>query len=137
MATKTVKEFSAALRKLATVPSQIAPEVSKNIRKQIFKDFDAGTDPYGKPHQPLAASTLARGRHEPSLLDSKKGRNSIKVTPMQGAGVSITVGTNYMWRHQKGQGPPARYFLPIGVLPKTYARIWQKALDKQVKKTLG
>jgi len=131
------RQFSQALRKLATVPSQVAPEVSRNIRKQIFKDFSAGTDPYGKPHKPLAESTKARGRHEPALLDTKRGRNSIRVFPMQGGGVAITVGTDYMWRHQMGAGPPARYFIPIGTLPKTYWAIWQKALDRQIKRHFG
>lgn len=133
----SVKDFSQALRKLASVPSQIAPQVSKDIRKQIFKDFQAGADPYGNPHKPLAASTLAKGRSEPSLLDTKRGRNSIKVFPMAKAGVAITVGTNYMWRHQTGQGPPARRFLPINVLPATYEAIWQKALERQAKRLLN
>jgi phage gpG-like protein len=132
-----VKDFSAALRKLARVPAQIAPEVAKGIKKQVSRDFDAGQDPYGRKWQPLAESTKARGRHDPPLTDTRKGRKSIKVIPMAGAGVSITVGTNYMWRHQVGAGPPVRSFIPIGTLPKTYHAIWQKALDRQAKRILG
>lgn len=131
------KQFSAALRKLAKVPSQLAPEVAKDIRKQIDKDFNAGRDPYGKPWQPLADSTIARGRHAPPLTDTRVGRKSIKVFAMQGAGVAITVGTDYMWRHQEGKGPPVRRFIPIGTLPKTYQAVWQKALDRQVRRALG
>lgn len=131
------KQFSAALRKLARVPAQVAPEVAKGIRKQIDRDFNAGRDPYGNKWQALAESTLARGRHEPPLTDTRAGRKSIKVFPMQGAGVAITVGTDYMWRHQGGNGPPVRRFIPIGTLPKTYQAVWQKALDRQVRRTLG
>ncbi len=133
----SVKDFSRALRKLVRLPSQIAPEVAKGIRKQIFKDFNAGTDPYGNPHKPLAKATLAKGRHEPALLDTKKGRNSIEVFPLAGAGLGLTVGTHYMWRHQTGKGPPMRRFLPWNTLPATYERIWQKALERQAKRLLN
>jgi hypothetical protein len=134
---KTARQYSAALSRLAHVPSQVAPVVARGIKRQIGKDFDAGRDPYGRAWKPLAESTKARGRHDPPLTDTRKGRRSIRVFATQGAGVQLTVGTGYMWRHQDGVGPPVRRFVPIGTLPKTYREIWQKALTAQVRKTLG
>lgn len=134
---KTARQYSAALSRLTQVPSQIAPQVAKEIKKQSERDFSAGRDPYGVPWRPLAESTKARGRHDPPLTDTRKGRRSFRVFATAGAGVQITVGTDYMFRHQDGAGPPVRRFVPIGTLPKTYREIWQRALTAQVKKTLG
>lgn len=131
------KQYSQALSRLASVPSQIAPQVAKDIKSQSERDFNAGRDPYGKQWQPLAESTKARGRHDPPLTDTRKGRRSFRCFATPGAGVQITVGTGYMWRHQDGAGPPVRRFVPIGVLPKTYRDIWQKALTAQAKKILS
>lgn len=130
------RQYSVALSRLASVPSQIAPIVAKGIKRQSEKDFNAGRDPYGKAWKPLAESTKARGRHDPPLTDTRKGRRSWRCFPTPGAGVQITVGTGYMWRHQDGAGPPIRRFVPIGTLPKTYHDIWQKALTAQAKKVL-
>lgn len=137
MATRTAKAYSQALAKLAEVPSQIAETVAQWIKKQSERDFNAGQDPYGNKWLPLAESTKKKGRHDPPLTDTRKGRRSFRVFATSGAGVQITIGTDYMWRHQEGAGPPVRRFLPNNVLPKTYRDIWQKALTAQVKKTLG
>lgn len=134
---KTAFRYSQALAKLAEVPSQIAPAVAKGIKKQSEKDFNAGQDPYGRAWKPLAASTLARGRHAPPLTDTRKGRRSLRAFASARAGVQITVGRDYMRRHQEGDGPPVRKIIPSGSLPKTYSAIWQKELTARAKKVLS
>lgn len=138
MTTYTPKQFSKALRDLTKVPSQIAGAVAKEISRDIQKNFDAGQDPYKKGWQALAASTLAKGRHPPPLTDTRKGRRGVKVFPAQGAGVNIVSQVGYMGVHQEGWGPiPRRSFLPIGVLPRVWKKIWETELGKGVRKRIS
>lgn len=127
-----------AFRELASIPSKIARNVADRIAKNIQKRFDLGQDPYGKPWQPLAPATLRKGRHPPPLTDTGRGRASIKVRPTRGAGIGISVGTDYMWRHQKGSPRlPRRAFLPTNTLPKEWSEIYRDELEKRIAKKIG
>jgi hypothetical protein len=134
----SAKQGAQALRKLARVPSQVAAEVARKISEDIQGNFDAGVDAYKKPWKPLAPATLAKGRTPPPLTDTRKGRRSIKVAPLAGAGVGITVSDPKMGIHQAGAGghPPRRSFLPTGVLPRKWAEIWKTAVVTAARKVL-
>ncbi len=136
---RTAKQFSAALAKLVTVPSQIAPAVAKKINRELQRGFDAGQDPYGKAWAPLRPRTLAKGRHPPPLTDTHAGRNSVKAAASQDAGVVITVGVPYMGIHQAGDPPRmvARRFLPVARLPQAWKDIWELELIRATKKRLS
>lgn len=138
MAKFTTKQFSAALSKLVSVPSQIAPMVAKKIAKDMAYRFDSGIDPYGKAWAPLRPATLKKGRHPPPLTDTHAGRDSISVHAVQDAGVQITVGVPYMGIHQDGDLPRmvARKFLPVTRLPPDWKDIWELELIRATKKRL-
>src|SRR5689334_8171255 len=134
----TPLQASRAIRELTKVPAQIAPAVAKRIKKDIERYFSAGTDPYGKPWAPLRPATLAKGRRPPPLTDTSKGRKGIKVKPQAGAGLRITSDTSYMVYHMRATGNrAARKFLPEGVLPANWSKIWQEELDKKLKALYG
>lgn len=139
MAKFTAKGYSAALVSLLSVPAKIAKPIAKDIGKAIERQFDAGTDPYGRPWAPLRPATLAKGRTPPPLTATRAGRDSIQVKPGQGAGVMITVGKSYMGIHQDGAPPRlvARKILPEGKLPPSWKLIYQTALSKAVKAGLS
>lgn len=134
----TPLQASRSLRDLVKVPAQIAPAVAKRIKKDIEKYFSAGTDPYGKPWAPLRPATIKKGRHPPPLTDTRAGRRGITVTPMKGAGIQIKSDTPYMVYHMREAGNrAARKFLPEGVVPAAWYKIWQQELDRMIKARYG
>lgn len=96
------------MRDLARVPSKIAPAVARDIGREIQKQMDAGKDPYGKSWRRKADGSQSR------LLKTGRGRASIKVLPLAGAGIRIVVFVLYMIYHQFGgashlRGPGGSY----------------------------
>jgi phage gpG-like protein len=133
---------SRAFAELARVPSRAARKIAHAIDLEIQKGFDRGVDPYGRSWAPLAPATLAKGRTPPPLTDTWKGRASVEVKPTRGAGVAITVGTQYMKFHQTGARKgrwrlPARPFLPTNVLPKAWRKVYVDVLSELTALTLG
>ena len=126
------------LSDLAEVPSRAAKRVSRDIAELIQEEFDDGEDPYGDPWAPLAPATIAKGRHAPPLTDTGKMRGSLRVAPMRGSGVAITIDhpaaphqTGWDGTQSKG---PARPILPArGELPPS----WQEAIENAVEQEIG
>ena len=132
--TPLASKLSAAIKSLAGVQSRVAKEASREIKKQIEKDFAKGQSPYGTAWAPLAPATLAKGRTPPPLTDTGKGLKGILVNPMRGAGISVVSTVGYMGVHQKGTPDiPARKFMPEGTLPPSWRRAIKRAADKVLK----
>lgn len=116
--------MEARLVELATVPSRTARGVSDRLEELVQEEFDRGTDPYEEAWTPLAPATLARGRSAPPLTDTSAMRDSLRVFPLAGAGVGVTIdhpaGPHQTgWSGPQGSGParpilPARGELPDG-----------------------
>lgn len=137
--TYNAKSFSKVMRDLARVPSKASKRVARDISKEIQRNFDRGVDPFGRKWRALAPSTVAHGRHPPPLTDTSKGRNSILVKPMGGAGIVITIGVLYMLYHQFGgkRGrPPKRSFLPSDKLPRGWGEIILGHIEEIAKATV-
>ncbi len=133
----SVKQFTLAMRKLAQVPSQVSGPYAARLRTELQRQFDRGTDPYGKAWAPLRPATIAKGRFPPPLTDRGIGRRGVTALPMRGAGVRLQSTVGYMERHQEGtERMAARPFFPVRVLPKRWAEIldeeYQKVLDKEI-----
>lgn len=116
---------------LANVPSRVAARVSQKLAENIQDEFAAGTDPYGEPWQPLAPATVARGRGAPPLTDTGDMLDSLRVAPLPGAGVSITIAHPAAphqtgWSGDKSIGP-ARPILPAG---ESFPELWEEILTK-------
>ena len=117
------------LHRLAGVPARVATRGAYAIAELVEHQFDLGVDPYGTPWAPLSPRTMAKGRFAPPLTDTRALRNSVRVLPMPGAGISIvldppglihqTGGSSGAWRM------PARPILP----GKTFPPAWRRALD--------
>lgn len=134
----TPLQASRALRDLVKMPAQIAAAVAKRINTDIQVNFSGGKDPYKRKWPGLAKSTIAKGRHNPPLTDTRALRNNTTAKPMQGAGIRITSDTTYgVYHMRKTDNRPARKFLPENVLPELWFKIYQEELDKQANKTLA
>lgn len=134
-----LRKLAANMRKLAKVPSRASRAASEKIAEAIQEQFDAGVDPYGEPWAPLAPSTLERKRG-PGILDETGAmRESIEVSPMAGAGIKVTVGTDYAQFHQTGTSRmPARKILPDeSGLPDTWERAIEDAVDEAFERTIA
>jgi hypothetical protein len=109
---------------LAEVPSRAAKRVSLELVALLQEEFDEGHDPYGTAWKPLVEATLAKRSQTslPPLTDTAKMRASLRVRPMRGAGVAITIDHPAAphqtgWAGPQGSGParpilPARSELP-------------------------
>lgn len=139
LAKVSTREFSRALRSLVDVPSQIARPLADGIAKFIDEGFSAGTDPYGRPWAPLKPRTLAKGRHPPPLTETGAMRNSARVKPVQGGGVSLVFGDSKAGLHQRGDPPrmAAREVSPSGFLPARWRALWQSLLTEATRRRLS
>lgn len=119
--------ISASVAALADVPRVASELASERIADLVQLEFDAGVDPYGEAWEPLAEATIAAGRHEPPLTDTRELRESLLVYPSR-EGIRATIGTSDhpAGPHQDGwDGPrskgPARPMLPTDTLPDSWA----------------
>lgn len=131
-------QLQARLRDLAEVPSRAARRVSEDLSVLIQEEFDAGADPYGREWDPLADATRERGRTEPPLTDSGAMRGGIRVAPLPGAGVGVTL-PHPAEPHQTGwSGPrsdgPSRPILPSGVMPARWREVIMDAVESEVRR---
>ncbi len=131
------------LRKLAEVPSRAAATIADELGRLMAEQFDQGADPYGNAWAPLAESTLARGRQNPPLTDSRDMRNGFHAAPMAGSGVSITFDVPYALPHQTGfrnartkTRVPARPPLPVNVMPARWNEAIVATVESEVRKTV-
>lgn len=138
MARKRFADLAASLRTLSSIPATAARGGAERIAAQVQEDFDAGLDPYGNAWEDLAEATLAKGRTPPPLTDTGSMRASVDVSPMQGAGISITIDDPAV-HHQYGTiNMPARPIFPNqGALPDTWRRAIADAGEEAFERQLG
>lgn len=127
--------MSERLAELATVPSRTAKAVSSRLETLMQEEFDRGADPYETPWAPLRPATLAKGRTPPPLTDTSAMRDSLRVRPLAGAGVGITIahpaGPHQTgWSGPQGEGP-ARPILPTGAeLPDGWVEVIEEEAER-------
>jgi hypothetical protein len=125
-----------ALGQLAKVPSQASAEAADGINRLIQQEYDAGTDPYGRPWSPLKASTLARGRTPPPLTASRQMRDKTRAVPMSGGGIQLEAPSPANF-HQSGTSVMAkRPILPEHGLPAAWKGEIDKAVTNAIKRTV-
>lgn len=122
---------------LATVPSRASRRVATEIAGLIEEEFQAETDPYGNAWRPHAPATIARWGEHPILHLSGAMHGGIRVAPMTGAGISITVphpGAPHQtgWQGPQGSGP-ARPILPSGKMPSRWAGAIKAAIADEIR----
>jgi len=121
--------LEANLHRLARVPARVAVIGAERLADVIDRQFDDGLDPNGSPWAPLAARTLAKGRRPPPLTDTGAMRASVRVMPMPGAGISVTIDHPGLV-HQTGGSSGRWYMPPRPVLPgRIFPTTWRRALD--------
>lgn len=124
------------LGRLASVPSRAAAGAAENLQDTIQEQFDAQTDPYGASWAPHAASTEKRWGEHPILDLTGDMRGSIDVSPMQGAGISVTIDDPGGFHQAGTANMPARPILPENEFPETWDAAIRDALDETFGRTL-
>jgi hypothetical protein len=131
-----LKSCVAVLERLAYLPRSLAVAAAPDITDLLKSQFAAGVDPYGNRWAPLKPSTLATGRSNPPLTDSRALVNGTKARPQGGnrAGLVIRVGKPYGAFAQTGfrvgrTKVPPRRILPNRGLPAA----WREALDRRAR----
>ena len=133
-------QLAKTIGELARVPSRAAPAVAKALTKLVQREFTTGTDPYGNPWKPLAASTIRRRpwRGPPPLTDTRTMRRTLSIRPTQGAGLSMTIAHPAAphqtgWAGSQGSGP-ARPIFPMYGLPATWRAAIKAAMDREMRR---
>lgn len=127
-----MQKIASAIRALTHVPSRASRGVATSIGKLIERQFDTGTDPYGRRWKPLKPSTIKRKGHAQIGVDSHAMRDSIDVRPMSGAGVQITVGPDYAAYFSR-----RRPLFPDKGLPASWRKAVTDALGAEAKTALA
>jgi phage gpG-like protein len=109
---RTVDELARMPRKLAVA---VAPDVTAMLQSQ----FDVGVDPYGGRWRPLRPATLAKGRRNPPLTETRKLKGGTKARTLDGnrAGLWLVVGAAYGAFHQVGFRVGRTRVGPRAILP--------------------
>ncbi len=89
-----ITKIRSAILALPQAMSQATTDAAENLEDVINAQFDAGVDPYGNAWEPLAESTLRRGRTPPPGTDTEALR-AVHVTPLQGAGIRVEFDEQY------------------------------------------
>lgn len=127
-------QFARVLRELSRVPSRVAVVAAPKIRRLITEQFTREQDPYGAAWAPLTESSLRRGRRPPVLTDTRRMRGGVRVQPMVGAGLSVTIPAPYAGFHQTGtQHMVARPIYPRAGMPPR----WRAAIERAFRAALG
>ncbi len=146
----SLERLSQAAARLAQVPALAAKAVADGLYELLQDQFDAGTDPYGTAWEPLAESTLATGRHEPPLTDTRGLRESLTVYARArggelSGGVALSIGRpghpaaphQTGWQGSQGDGP-ARPILPERAeIPATWRELIEEATDEAIGRVLA
>jgi Phage virion morphogenesis family len=127
-----------SLARLSEVPSRAARSAAVGIAEAIDQQFANGVDPYGVPWAPLKESTIERKGSSDILIESSRMRDTVKVVPMQGAGISVTFEAEYAGFAQTGfvvgkTKVPPRKVIPDGPIPEA----WEHALDDSFDEAFG
>lgn len=133
-------QLSRNLGKLASVPSMASAKLSEKLPEVIDKQFQTGTDPYGRAWTPHADATIERHGEHPLLDLSGQMRSSLHVHPMQAAGVSVTIDHpsedhQTGWKGPQGEGP-ARPILPMGTFPATWRAAVQDSIQESINEAM-
>jgi hypothetical protein len=119
------------------VPAQASTEAAAGINRLLQQEYSQGSDPYGKPWAPLKASTLSKGRSPPPLTASGQMRGGTKATPMSGGGIQIEAPSPANFHQSGTKNMAKRPILPEKGLPVAWKAEIDKAVDTQVKRTMG
>lgn len=121
----------AQVKGIAGLPKLTAKRAAKKIEGLIAEEFDRGADPYGNAWEPLAESTIARGRTNPPLTDTGDMRGSVQVT-VYGTDIVASVDDPFPYHQAGTANMPARPILPTGATPDS----WVAAVDESVDEEL-
>jgi hypothetical protein len=127
---EAIGRLKETIRRLSDLPRAIAVEAKPGLDKLLRAEFTSGADPYGRPWDPLKASTLAKGRRPPPLTDTRALRSGTKVQTRSGlrAGLVLLTGPHGYF-HQVGFRVYRTRVAPRRVLPQYGLPIaWKKLL---------
>lgn len=113
-------KLKAMIGRLEQVPKKMAAPLARKLDARFQKQFDTGTDAYGKPWAPLAVSTIRRKGGDARILIRTGMSRAVSYVASLGGGVRFTIGGALKWHMQPSRNRPARPVLPIHGLPATW-----------------
>lgn len=123
-------KYSQMLGELAKVPARASVIASRSIKRLIEEQFITGMNPYGGRWAPLRPATLAKGRTPPPLTATGRMRASVRVSPVRGSGIQLSIDELPAGYHQGGtRRMVARPIFPEFSLPNK----WRAAIRRAVK----
>lgn len=125
-----------SLDRLARIPAKVARRVAPALTGQLQRQFGSGTDPYGKPWDPLKPSTVRRKGHATILVDTTAGRTGTRALVLPGAGVGIVLGPHLHWHLVRTADRAARPVLPLFGLPRAWSAIITRFTELEGKAAL-
>lgn len=138
-----MRGLASAIASLNKVPEAAAREAAPKLTLLLQEQFDRGLDPYGRPWQPLAPRTLARGRRPPPLTDTGRLRGGTGAVARGGGqpGIQLVAGAEYGKFAQfgfrvRGKAVPAREIFPTLGLPLAWALVIKNVMRRAVRATL-
>jgi uncharacterized protein YlxW (UPF0749 family) len=137
-AAEAMSRMGRAIRQLADVPATAAREAAKAIEHLADSEFDLERDPYDRPWQTLAESTLERKGGDTRILQrSDVMRGTLAVLPMRGAGLSVTIDSPAEFHQIGTKNMPKRMILPDNRgIPATWRDAITDAADAAFERTL-
>ncbi len=113
-------------RDMASIGKRAAPAAADAINILLLRQRRAGTDPYGKPHDPLKHPRRS-GRTGPPLVDSGASYNATVAYP-RADGIVIPLGGKLPYHMLATRNRVARAVLPRVTMPAA----WRKQLEAAV-----
>lgn len=134
-------ELARRAEDLAQIPARASQRVADSLRAAVQDEFYDGADPYGTAWEPLAESTIDKGRTPPPLTDTGAMRGSLNSYARASGGslsggVAITIDHPAAphqtgWSGPQGEGP-ARPIFPTREMPHKWEQIIGAAVAAEI-----
>lgn len=132
-ALRRVVAWERAILGMGSLVEDAKADLSRDIEKQLLKDFSQGKDPYGDKWEATVQPT-----GHPLLDDTGRLKRSYVIGFRQRNRLSVTNRSPVARFHQNGTSNMAqRLLVPNGPLPETWRRLIVKAIKRQWKSHLA
>lgn len=138
-AVEAFRQMQVSVEQLRRVPSVASTEAARRITGLIHMEFEEGHDPYGRPWQQLAASTVRKKGHDRILVDTHLAEDTTRAVPMSGAGIQVETNQPALAFHQVGGSRlPRRPVYPDNRgLPDSWNAAIAESLDTHFARVMG
>lgn len=124
----TLLKTRATLRKLAEAPARVSPAFAEYVSAELQESYANEESPNGVPWDELRPATIDIKRGDERILRRKdQFLPGTEVSPLPGAGIAITMGSDIPY-HQTG----TRYMVARPTLPLSVPPAWRAELKRLI-----